>query len=50
MAAYRTDPKEVTNISQVLKADVLDLALGSNHCIALAAKNSWIEVEYTSSL
>lgn len=38
MAAFRTEPKEVVNISQTLKAEVLQLALGSNHCIALAAK------------
>ena len=38
MAAFRTEPKEVVCISNTLKAEVTQLALGSNHSIALARK------------
>lgn len=38
MAAFRAEPKEVQNISHNLKSEVLELALGSNHSIALARK------------
>jgi alpha-tubulin suppressor-like RCC1 family protein len=37
VAAFRTEPKEVTTFSKS-NSNVVDVALGSNHSIALAAK------------
>ena len=37
-AAFRTEPKEVTSFKKKFDSEVLDLALGSNHTLALAAK------------
>jgi len=38
MAAYRTEPKQVASFVRIHKSDIVDLALGSNHCLALASK------------
>jgi hypothetical protein len=38
IAAYRTQPKQVVSLVKNQNAIVEDLALGSNHCIALAVK------------
>jgi hypothetical protein len=38
IAAYRTQPKQVVSLVKDKNAIVEDLALGSNHCIALAVK------------
>jgi hypothetical protein len=38
MAAYRTEPKQVLALQNKYNVKVEDLALGSNHCLALAAK------------
>lgn len=38
IAAYRTQPKQVISLVRDHSAIVEDIALGSNHCIALAVK------------
>jgi alpha-tubulin suppressor-like RCC1 family protein len=38
IAAYRTQPKQVISLVRDQNAIVEDIALGSNHCIALAVK------------
>ena len=38
VAAYRTEPKQVVSLEKDQKVAVEDIALGSNHCLALAVK------------
>lgn len=38
VAAYRTEPKQVVTLVKEHQAVVEDIALGSNHCLALAVK------------
>lgn len=38
IAAYRTEPKQVVSLQKEHNCLVEDLALGSNHCLAMAAK------------
>jgi|LauGreDrversion4_2_1035121.scaffolds.fasta_scaffold1012789_1 hypothetical protein len=38
MVAYRTEPKPVVSLQRDYNALVEDIALGSNHCLALTVK------------
>ena len=38
MAAYRTEPKQVNSLENKYEVMVQDIALGSNHCLALSTK------------
>jgi hypothetical protein len=41
IAAYRTEPKIVNSIKKKFKAEVIDIALGNNHTLALALEKGF---------